>query len=123
MLTLFLAYGAYRNARSANRILQTSPDGMDAARNVLLVSYGLMLLILWPLLIPAAVIRYAPNRSPLPAFILTAIPLLSLIFLGVEFYFVYSLVFLVTGFNFTISALENIEHNESQENQESSSNS
>jgi len=123
MLTLLFAYGAYRNARSARRTLQASPDGLDAPRNIILVSYGLILFFLWPLLLPAAVIRYAPNHSPLPALVLTAIPLLTLIPLGVEFYFIYSFIFLALGFNFTISALENITEPEPQEKQESSSNS
>ena len=120
MLTLLFAYGAYRNAKAARKSLApaSSPE-----TNIVLVSYGAILFFLWPLLIPAAVIRYAPDRSPLPAFGLTAIPLLSLIFLGVEFYFVYSLLFLIIGFNFTINALENIAEQETQENHESSSNS
>jgi hypothetical protein len=112
MLTLLFAYGAYRNAKAARKSLApaSSPE-----TNVILVSYGAMLFFLWPLLIPAAVIRYAPDRNPLPAFGLTAIPLLSLIFLGVEFYFVYSLIFLIVGFSFTISALMQVETQENQE--------
>jgi hypothetical protein len=112
MLTLLFAYGAYRNAKAARKSLApaSSPE-----TNIVLVSYGVILFFLWPLLIPAAVIRYAPDRNPLPAFGLTAIPLLSLIFLGVEFYFVYSLIFLIVGFSFTISALMQVETQENQE--------
>jgi hypothetical protein len=112
MLTLLFAYGAYRNAKAARKSLApaSSPE-----TNIVLVSYGAILFFLWPLLIPAAVIRYAPDRNPLPAFGLTAIPLLSLIFLGVEFYFVYSLIFLIVGFSFTISALMQVETQENQE--------
>ena len=119
MLTLLFAYGAYRNAKAARKALTQPPSSPD--RNIVLVAYGLILFFLWPLLLPAAVIRYAPDRNPLPAFGLTAIPLLSLIFLGVEFYFIYSFLFLIIGFNFTISALESIANQETQEKQESSS--
>ena len=115
MLTLLFAYGAYRNAKSARRMLAEMQPSATPEANIILVAYGAILFFLWPLLIPAAVIRYAPDRSPLPAFGLTAIPLLSLIFLGVEFYFVYSLIFLVVGFSFTISALMQVETQENQE--------
>jgi hypothetical protein len=120
MLTLLFAYGAYRNAKAARKALAQMQPAPTPEMNIILVAYGLILFFLWPLLIPAAVIRYAPKHNPLPAFILTAIPLLTLIPLGIEFYFVYSLIFLVLGFSFTISALVD---NETQEKQESSSNS
>ena len=120
MLTLLFAYGAYRNAKAARRALAQLQPAPAPEMNILLVAYGLVLFFLWPLLIPAAVIRYAPKHNPLPAFIIPAVPLLSLIFLGVEFYFVYSLMFLIIGFSFTINTFMNIEM---QEKQESSQNS
>jgi hypothetical protein len=120
MLTLLFAYGAYRNAKSARRILAELQPAPNPEMNILLVAYGAILFFLWPLLIPAAVIRYAPKHNPLPALVIPAVPLLSLIFLGVEFYFVYSFIFLIIGFNFTINTFMNIEM---QEKQESSPNS
>jgi hypothetical protein len=95
MLTLLFAYGAYRNAKAARKALAQMQPAPTPEMNIILVAYGLILFFLWPLLIPAAVIRYAPNHNPLPAFILPAVPLLTLIPLGIEFYFVYSLIFLV----------------------------
>lgn len=106
MLTLLLAYGAYRNAKAARRALEQPASEQDALRRMLLVSYGVMLFLLWPLLIPAAILRYVANANPLGVLAPVAVPLLSLFFLGVEFYFVYSLIFLVVGFGFTVSALE-----------------
>lgn len=109
MLTLFLAYGAYRNARRASRLLESSgapsPKG-DAETNVILVTYGLLLFFLWPLLIPAALIRYVPNANPFIVLLTPAPMLLSLLILGPEFYFVYSFLFLIFALNFTITALQ-----------------
>ena len=115
MLTLLFAYGAYRNSKAARKALAHMQPAPTPEMNILFVAYGAILFFLWPLLIPAAVIRYAPDRNPLPAFVLTAIPLLTLIPLGVEFYFVYSLIFLIVGFSFTISALMQVETQENQE--------
>jgi len=120
MLTLLFAYGAYRNAKSARRMLAELQPSPTPEANIVLVAYGLLFFFFWPLLIPAAVIRYAPKHNPLPALVIPAVPLLSLIFLGVEFYFVYSLIFLVIAFSFTISALTSGETQEKQESSPSS---
>lgn len=117
MLTLLLAYGAYRNAKEANQALNGPPN---SAANVLLVSYGALLFFLWPLVLSAALIRYVPKANPLAVLLLPALPLLTLIPLGVEFYFVYSLVFLIIGLNFTITAFENIARDEQEESSQSS---
>lgn len=113
MLTFLAAYGAYRNARRARRLLEPEPAPAEAG--IVLVAYGLSLFFLWPLLLPAALIRYVPNANPIIAFLTPAPMLLSLFVLGHEFYFVYSFLFVITGLNFVITAFSNIE-------QESSSN-
>jgi hypothetical protein len=107
MLTLLFAYGAYRNARQARKALDPAPLPADAA--VTTVAYGLALFFLWPLVLPAALIRYVPQANPGIA-LATPLPmLLSLLLLGKEFYFVYSLLFVIVGLNFVIAAFSNIE--------------
>lgn len=113
MLTFLAAYGAYRNAKKARRLLEPEPTSPEAG--ILIVVYGLLLFFLWPLLLPAALIRYVPKANPIIAFLTPAPMLLSLLILGHEFYFVYSFLFVITGLNFVITAFSNIE-------QESSSN-
>lgn len=113
MLTFLAAYGAYRNARKARRLLE--PESGPAEFNVILVSYGIALFFLWPLVLPAALIRYVPSANPLIALATPAPMLLSLLILGKEFYFVYSVIFLIAGLNFVVTAFTTIEEESSQD--------
>lgn len=113
MLTLLFAYGAYRNSRAARQALR--PEPLPTEQGLVLVAFGAALFFLWPLILPAALLRYVPDANPLIAFATPLPLLLSLIVLELPFYFVYSLLFLIIGLHFVVTAFTALEEESSQD--------
>jgi ABC-type polysaccharide transport system permease subunit len=118
MLTLLLAYGAYRGSKKSVRLLQgagASSSKGDATQNSLVVAYGVLIFLFWPLIIPALLLEYLPKANPVYALLSPAPMLLSLLILGPIFYFCYSILFLIIGIVLAVIALDNAQFEEEQE--------
>ena len=110
MLTL-IALAILREQSETNRHLRgdNAPTVNAALTAVLLAVF------LWPLFLPAAIVRYVqPTSSTLRTVrdiavtVVTLVPLLSLFFLGWQAYFVYGVIFALIAGTITLAVMNKI---------------
>lgn len=123
MLTL-IALGILREQSETNRHLR----GDNSYTVNVVMTTLLVLVLLWPIMVPAAIIRYLETENTrlrtlrdAAALVIPTALLISLFFLGWQAYFAYGVIIGLITLVIGIAAMQRIENEENEKNEKASS--